>query len=48
MTKSLFEYEPAESIEEFDGTSMDVEPMAARILEHKAVQCEPPDEDDEN
>ena len=41
MTKSLFAYEPAKSEEGFDGASMNVEPMAARTLEHKAVQCDP-------
>ena len=48
MTKSLFDYESAKSEEGFDGASMNVQPMAKRMLEHKAVQCEPPDEDDEN
>ena len=45
MTLSDFNYEPAKSVEEFDGASMNVEPMAARTLEHKAVQCDPPAEE---
>ena len=39
MTRSLFEYEEAKSVEEFDGASTDREPMAMRALEHKGVQC---------
>jgi len=45
MTKSLFDYESAKSEEGFDCASMNVEPMAARTLEHKAVQCDPPAEE---
>ena len=47
MTKSLFDYESAKSVEEFDGASMNVEPMemvvkvpVVRMLEHKGVQCD--------
>ena len=45
MTLSDFNYEQAKSVEEFDGASMNVEPMAARTFEHKAVQCDPPVEE---
>ena len=40
MTMSLFKYEIAKSVDEFDGMSMDLDPEAMRVLEHKGVQCE--------